>query len=232
MLKPKKIISPKNIFLITVLLSILFINIKNIKIQADINEDSTLEVSDSVAPFFTHGKRVVRQPLQQDRIIYYKITGDNKNARIWKAAVNRWNNLKVIKFVEADNNYDGYSINLHSNYDDHSLGDLKRNSKVSDSVKGTTIISNIKYSNAKVNTPAFCNSTQAYLYNNIKKIRYATRVNVATHELDHVLGFDHDNSKVKVGHNKLKVIMNSVLEAKMKPLGNYEKKTLEEYYPN
>ncbi|MCF6514573.1 hypothetical protein GSH19_00030 [Lactobacillus sp. S2-2] len=46
-----------------------------------------------------------------------------------------------------------------------------------------------------------------------------------------MLGFEHDNSKVKVGHNKLKVIMNPILESKMKPLGSYEKRALEEYYP-
>ncbi|MCF6514572.1 hypothetical protein GSH19_00025 [Lactobacillus sp. S2-2] len=147
-----------------------FINIKNVEVKADINENSTLELNNNVAPFFTHGERIVRQPLQDNRVIYYKLTGNKNNDRIWKAAVNRWNKLKVIKFVEANDNYNDYYVDLHSNYDNQSAKDIKGNSENSNSVKGITVINKIKYSNANSNTPAFCNSTQAYLYNNIKKL--------------------------------------------------------------
>lgn len=201
-------------------------NATTYRVQQQADTLPTIQYNPTLATFnLVNNTHVIVQPTENNKTIYYKITGNGNDIAIWQAAINNWNNLNIIHLKQLPDGSKYPYINLHGNVTDYSYGDLVRSGSDSDDVRGTTTQEYTFASNSPY-SPAYAKNTACYLYTDIFDCDQQTQINIATHEIGHALGFAHDTRVV----DGKQLIMNPIASNNLKPLGNYEAKALQAYY--
>lgn len=196
----------------------------NLKQQAD--TVPTIHYNPNLATFnLVNNTHVIVQPMQANKTIYYKITGNGNDSYTWSQAIQNWNRLGVITLKPLPDGSQLPYINLHGNVTDYSYGDLVRSGGDTDDVRGTTT-QEYTFSSASPFSPAYAKNTACYLYTDIFDCDQQTQINIATHEIGHALGFAHDTRIVEGKH----VIMYTTASNQLKPLDGYEAQALQAYY--